>query len=126
MKHLNFNISVSQTSFLHTNLFNTDFKKYLCLAALGLRCHTWAFSSCGKQGLLCSCCAYGLLIGVASPVVEHRLQERRLSSCCIRAHGLSSCDSRVPECRLVVGHRASFPEACGISPYQVSNQCTLQ
>ena len=28
---------------------------YLCLAALGLHCYAWVFSSCGKQGLLSSC-----------------------------------------------------------------------
>ena len=36
---------------------------YLFMAALGLRCYAWAFSSCGKRGLL---------IAVAS-LVEHRL-----------------------------------------------------
>ena len=37
---------------------------------LGLRCYAWAFSTCGEWGVL-----YvevpGLLIAVASPVVEH-------------------------------------------------------
>ena len=42
------------------------------LAALGLRCCTWAFSSCSEQGLL-FVAVRGLLIAVASPVVEHRL-----------------------------------------------------
>ena len=45
---------------------------YLFLATLGLRCCTQAFSSCGERGLL--------FIAVAA-LVEHRLQERRLSSC---------------------------------------------
>ena len=45
---------------------------YLFLAALGLRCYTWAFSSCGEWGLL-FVVVCGLLIAVASLVVEHRL-----------------------------------------------------
>ena len=42
------------------------------LAALGLRCRTRAFSSCGEQELLFAA-VHGLLIAVASLVVEHRL-----------------------------------------------------
>ena len=38
---------------------------YLFLAALGLRCCTWAFSSCGERGLL-FVAAGSLLIAVAS------------------------------------------------------------
>ena len=45
----------------------------LFLAALGLRCCARAFSSCGKQGLL-FVAVRGLLIAVASLVVEHGLQ----------------------------------------------------
>ena len=45
---------------------------YLFLAVLGLRCCAWAFSSCGEQGLL-FVAVRGLLIAVASLVVEHRL-----------------------------------------------------
>ena len=45
---------------------------YLFLAALGLRCCTRAFSSCGEQGLLfVAVCR--LLISVASLVAEHGL-----------------------------------------------------
>ena len=47
------------------------------MAALGLRCCTRAFSSCSEQGLL-FVAVHGLLIAVASLVVEHGLQ----------AHGL--------------------------------------
>ena len=43
------------------------------MAALGLRCCTWAFSSCGEQGLL-FVVAHGLHIAVASLVAEHGLQ----------------------------------------------------
>ena len=45
---------------------------YLFLAALGLRCCVWAFSSCSERGLL-FVAVRGLLIAVASLVVEHRL-----------------------------------------------------
>ena len=48
------------------------------LAALGLRCCTWAFSSCGEQGLLfivvrglLFIVVRGLLIAVTTLVVEH-------------------------------------------------------
>ena len=57
-------------------LFVDFFKKiyfiYLFLAALGLRCCTWAFSSCGEWGLL-FVAVHGLLIAVASLVAEHGL-----------------------------------------------------
>ena len=42
------------------------------LAALGLCCCAWAFSSCGERGLLLVA-VHGLLTVVASLVVEHRL-----------------------------------------------------
>ena len=45
---------------------------YLFLAALGLRCCAWAFSSCGKWALL-FIAVCGLLIAVSSLVAEHRL-----------------------------------------------------
>ena len=45
---------------------------YLFLAALGLPCCAWAFSSCGERGLL-FVAVRGLLIAVASPVMEHGL-----------------------------------------------------
>ena len=45
---------------------------FFFLAALGLRCCAWAFSSCGEQGLLfVAVCR--LLIAVASLVAEHGL-----------------------------------------------------
>ena len=46
---------------------------YLFLATLGLCCCARAFSSCGKWGLL-FVVVHGLLIAVASLVVEHGLQ----------------------------------------------------
>ena len=57
---------------------------YLFLAALGLSFCARAFSSCSKWGLL-FIAVRGLLTIVASLVVEHRLQTRRLSSCGSRA-----------------------------------------
>ena len=42
------------------------------MAALGLCCCTWAFSSCSEGGLL-FVAVCGLLIAVASLVAEHRL-----------------------------------------------------
>ena len=56
-------ISSSFSFFLNLILF---------LAALGLRCCARAFSSCGERGLL-FLAVLGLLIAVASFVVEHRL-----------------------------------------------------
>ena len=54
------------------SLFYFIFYKFiLFLAALGLRCCAWAFSSCGEQGLLVA--VHGLLIAVASLLVEHGL-----------------------------------------------------
>ena len=50
---------------------------YLFLAALGLHCCTRAFSSCGERELL-FVVVCGLLIVVASLVVEHQLQMHRL------------------------------------------------
>ena len=54
------------------NLSFFFFLMYLFLAALGLRCCTWAFSGCGERGLLCVA-VRGLLIAVASLVAEHGL-----------------------------------------------------
>ena len=45
---------------------------YLFLAVLGLHCYAWSFSSCGERGLL-FVAVHGLLIAVASLVVEHGL-----------------------------------------------------
>ena len=53
-------------------LIKVFFKFFFFLAALGLRCCAWAFTSCSEQGPLMNV-VHGLLIAVASPVVEHRL-----------------------------------------------------
>ena len=54
------------------------------MAVLGLRFCARAFSSCGKWGPL-FIAVHGPLTVVASLVVEHGLQTRRLSSCGSRA-----------------------------------------
>ena len=54
---------------------------------LGLRLCARAFSSCGKRGPL-FIAVRGPLTVTASPVAEHRLQTRRLSSCGSRAQPL--------------------------------------
>ena len=81
---VNVNISLLKLSWLYNrasvyiyicnfeqNLFCFFYKFILFLAALGLPCCTWAFSSCGEQGLL-FVAVRGLLIAVAS-LVEHGL-----------------------------------------------------
>ena len=80
-------------------LISSDFKKNCIyfLAALGLRCCVWAFSSCSERGLL-FVAVHRLLIAVASLVVEHGLQVPQASV--VVAQGLSSCASRALEHRL--------------------------
>ena len=56
----------------------------LFMAVLGLRFCVRAFSSCGKRGPLLIAVRRPLTVA-ASPVVEHRLQTRRLSNCGSRA-----------------------------------------
>ena len=70
---------------------------YLFMAALGLRCCTRTFSSCGERGLL-FVVVRGFLIAVASLVVEHGLLGVRASV--VVAHGLSSGGLRALEHRL--------------------------
>ena len=69
---------------------------YLFLAALGLRCCTWAFSSCSERGLL-FVVVHGLLIAVASRCGAQALSAR---ASVVVAHGVSSCGSRALERRL--------------------------
>ena len=59
------------------------------MAVLGLHLCARALSSCGKRGPL-FIVVRGPLIIAASPVAEHRLQTRRLSSCGSRAQLLRS------------------------------------
>ena len=57
---------------------------YLFLSVLGLRFCARAFSSCGERGPLFIAVRRPLTV-TASPVAEHGLQTRRLSSCGSRA-----------------------------------------
>ena len=82
---------------------NFNFLFIYLLAALGLCCCAQAISSRGERGLL-FVVVRGLLIAVASLVVEHRLW---------------SADS------VVVAHGLSCSAACGIFPDQGSNPCPL-
>ena len=80
---------------------------YLVLAALGLRCCAWAFSSCGEWGLL-FIAVHGLLIAVASLVAEHGLQACGLqqlqhAGSVVLAHGLQQ-----------LWHMGSVVVACGL------------
>ena len=85
---------------------------YLFLAALGLRCCVWAFSSCGGRGLL-FVVVHGLLVVVASLAAEHRLRARGLQQLWRAAS-------------VVVAHGFSCSTACGIFPHQGSNPCPLR
>ena len=58
---------------------------YLFLAVLGLHFCARAFSSCSERGPLFIAVHGPLTVAAASPVVEHRLQTCRLSSCGSRA-----------------------------------------
>ena len=88
---------------------------YLFLAVLGLCFCAWAFSSCGKQGLLSGCCV----------LASH------CSVFCCRIQVLGAWTSVVVACWLqsvgsvVVEQRLSCPAACGIFPDQGLNQCPL-
>ena len=52
--------------------FNINLFIYLLLAALGLHCCAWAFSSCGEQGILFVVMC-GILTAMSSLVAEHGL-----------------------------------------------------
>ena len=69
----------------------------LFLAVLGVRCCTWAFSSCGERGLL-FVVVRGLLI--ASGFSCCRAWALGMRASVVVAHGLSSCGSWALERRL--------------------------
>ena len=134
-EHGHFILSMSTTDVLSLSLkwffflfffFLTTLLAYLLtyllnlfMAALGLRCCVWAFSSCGEWGLL-FVAVRRHLITVASLVVEHGLQARRLqqlwrTGSVVVAHRLQSTGS------VVVAHGLSCSVACGIFPDQGSS-----
>ena len=83
----------------------------LILAALGLRCCAWAFSSCSKRGLL-FVAVRGLLTAVAS---RYGAQALGAWASVVGARRLSSCDSRALERRLSsCGARVSVVVARGL------------
>ena len=55
-----------------SQVMSTVILLFCFLAALGLHCCAWAFSSCGERGQL-FVVVRGLLIAVASLAVEHGL-----------------------------------------------------
>ena len=69
---------------------------FLFLAALGLCCFVWAFSSCGEQGLH-FIAARGCLIAVASLIAEHSSRRRGFGICGSWAlkDGFSSCSTQI-------------------------------
>ena len=69
-RYLSLYMANTQEMFAELIFFKTF--KNLVLFALGLHCCSWAFSSCHEQGLLVFG-VHGLLIEVASVVVEHGL-----------------------------------------------------
>ena len=117
----NYAVGIGSRLQIETTLF---FKLInLFLAALGLRCCLWAFSSCSERGLLFDAVC-GLLIAVASPVVEHELQVHGLqqlwhAGSVIVARGLQSAGS------VAVAHGLRCSAACGIFADQGSNPCPL-
>ena len=108
---ITFQKSVSIHSFFYIYIY-----LFICLflAALGLRCCVWAFSSCGERGLLFVEVHGLLIVGLlllfsscgarASVVVVHRLQS---------------------EGSVVVVHGFSCSVACGIFPDQGLKRCPL-
>ena len=106
-----------------SNILKINLFIYLFLAALGLRCCTQAFSSCGERGLL-FVAVHGFLIAVVSLVVEHgcqaqRLQQLQHTGSVVVAHGLQSTGL------VVVAHGLSCSTACGIFLDQGSILCPL-
>ena len=78
---------------------------YLFLAALSLHCCTWAFSSCGQQGLLSTCASWASQCSGFSCL---ETQDLITWASVILAGGLQSTGS------VVVPHGLSWPLACGI------------
>ena len=86
---------------------------YLCifLAVLGLRCFTYAFSSCGRWGLLFVVVREPLIITVTSLVAEYRLQAHRLHQLWPRGLVVGTCGPQCAQTQIVVPHSLS---SCGL------------
>ena len=89
---------------------------FLFLAALGLRCCAWAFSSCCKWGLL-FIAVHRLLMSVTSTVAAQALGCQGFSSHSSWAQWLQLPGSRA----VVVAHGLSCSMSCGIFPDQGLN-----
>ena len=87
---------LSNTSLMWFFFLNIYLFIYLILVTLGLRCCTWAFSSCGDWGLV-FVVVHGLLIAVASHCGSQALGAW---ASIVVAYGLSSCGSWALEHRL--------------------------
>ena len=94
--------------------FKYMYSFFLLLAALGLCCYRWGFSSCREQGLLSSCGAQASLCGgfscCGAQVLGH-------AGSAVWAQGLSSYTLQALE----HGLRSGCPTACEIFPDQGSN-----
>ena len=89
---LSYNLCISMGLFF----FFLIYFIYLFLAALGLRCCMWTFSSCGKRGLLLSCGARASHCGGFSCCGAWALG---MQASVVVALGLSSCGLWTLECR---------------------------
>ena len=106
-------IIITTTTTLKRNKFI-----YLFLAASGLRCCVWAFSSCGKWGLL-FVAVRGLLTVVASHCRARALGVWASLAVARRLQQLWRTGS------VVVARRLNCSAARGIFPDQGSNPCPL-
>ena len=99
------------------------------MAVLGLRFCVRAFPSCGKRGPL-FITVRGPLTIVASPVVEHRLQTRRLSNCGSQAQLLRGMwDPPIPGLEPVsptLAGRLSTTAPPGKPGRQILNHCATR
>ena len=84
---------------------------YLFLAALGLCCFAWAFSSCGEQGLL-SCCAWASHCGGFSCCKTQALGARASTAA---AGAQAQLLQYVSVGSIVVAHKLSHSMTRGIS-----------
>ena len=113
--------------FPHNSQHSIIFNKFFIIIYFWLCwvcCCMWAFCSCDKLGLL-FVVVRGLLIAVASLVVEHGLlvcgqQQLWHAGSGVVACGLQSTGS------VVVAHGLSCSAACGIFPDQGWNPCPLR
>ena len=83
--------------YVHVDIMCILFICYFILAALGLCGCLWAFSACGKQGLLSSCAAQA---SHCSGFSCCRAWVLGMQASVVAARGLSTCGTQAPELRL--------------------------